>query len=251
VKAREVHDFQLWAADGYAMVTPPVPMADPGHHVGGPAGDHHCSRPRHGQTLAALKLFRDEWDAADLAHLYIREDDGTVLHFPLIKQGRTTITSGVFRFSRGLGAPRRRGGPPDRMPIIRFRNRGGRGEFERHLDTLDRINDQIMSKVVIAKVQAFRQMAIENLPDNVEQIDPGPVTWRPWRSTTPTRSRRPPVRLWRLPEGAKIWESTPTDLGPLRLSIKDDLENLAAVTQTALPGDHPRRCIRVRRRVLR
>jgi hypothetical protein len=220
------------------MVTPPVTDgAIPVITAEDPRETITAHDPATGVTRAALKLFRDEWDAADLAHLYIRQNDGTVLHYPLIKRGRTTMTRGVFRFSRGWELNAEIATLP-RMPIIRFPNRGGRGEYERHLDTLDRINDQIMSKVVIAKVQAFRQMAIENLPDTVEQVNPRPAS-RVGEVDYSDAFEATPGSLWRLPEGAKIWESTPTDLGPLRLSIKDDLENLAAVTQTALPAITP------------
>jgi hypothetical protein len=236
-KSREVHDFQLWAGDAYAMVTPndgaiPVITAED------PRETITAHDPATGVTRAALKMFRDDWDKADLAHLYIRQNDGTVQHFSLIKRGRTTMTRGVFRFS---GAWELNAEPDTlpRMPIIRFPNRGGRGEYERHLDTLDRINDQIMSKVVIAKVQAFRQMAIENLPDTVEQMNPTTGDLETVTIDYTDAFEATPGSLWRLPDGAKIWESTPTDLGPLRLSIKDDLENLAAVTQTALPAITP------------
>jgi hypothetical protein len=236
-KSREVHDFQLWAGDAYAMVTPndgaiPVITAED------PRETITAHDPATGVTRAALKMFRDEWDKADLAHLYIRQNDGTVLHFSLIKRGRTTMTRGVFRFSGAWELYAEIATLP-RMPIIRFPNRGGRGEYERHLDTLDRINDQIMSKVVIAKVQAFRQMAIENLPDTVEQMNPTTGDLETVTIDYTDAFEATPGSLWRLPEGAKIWESTPTDLGPLRLSIKDDLENLAAVTQTALPAITP------------
>jgi hypothetical protein len=238
ILAREVHDFQLWAGDGYAMVTPndgeiPVITAED------PRETITAHDPATGKTRAGLKLFRDEWDAADLAHLYIANRDGTVDHFPLIKKGRSTISAGVFRFSKGWQLTEQGVGQLDRMPLVRFRNRGGRGEFERHLDTLDRINDQIMSKVVIAKVQAFRQMAIENLPDTVTQIDAATGEPEEVEIDYSDAFEATPGSMWRLPEGAKIWESTPTDLGPLRLSIKDDLENLASVTQTALPAITP------------
>jgi hypothetical protein len=134
-KSREVHDFQLWAGDAYAMVTPPANGAIPVITAEDPRETITAHDPATGVTRAALKMFRDDWDQADLAHLYIRLPDGTVEHFSLIKRGRTTMTRGVFRFS-GAWELNAEVATLPRMPIIRFPNRGGRGEYERHLDTL-------------------------------------------------------------------------------------------------------------------
>lgn len=234
VRAREVHDGMLSLADGYAMVTPPragkrIPIIT--------AEDaRECITahdPATGETLAALKLYRDEWDAADFGQLFIRDlDSDLVEHYTARRDGKSSsITAAPFR----LGQTWEWDGDVgllERMPIVRFRNRGGRGEYERHLDTLDRINDQILNKVVIAKVQAFRQMAIKGLPDTEQAIVDGKVT--EVEIDYDDAFVAAPGSMWQLPEGAELWESTPTDLGPLRLAIKDDLENLAAVTSTPL-----------------
>jgi hypothetical protein len=238
ILAREVHDFQLWAGDGYAMVTPndgeiPVITAeDPRETItahdpatGEDPGRSQAVPRRVGRRRPGAPLHREQgWNGRPL---------------PAHQEGPLHHLGWGVPVLEGMGAHRAGVGQLDRMPLVRFRNRGGRGEFERHLDTLDRINDQIMSKVVIAKVQAFRQMAIENLPDTVTQIDAATGEPEEVEIDYSDAFEATPGSMWRLPEGAKIWESTPTDLGPLRLSIKDDLENLASVTQTALPAITP------------
>src|SRR5690606_14672608 len=102
----------------------------------------------------------------------------------------------------------------------------GRGEFERHLAILDRINYTILSRLEIATLQAFRQRAIKgDLPrkdaqgnlidyDDIFSADPG--------------------ALWMVPATADIWESGQVDLGPIRSAVRDDVQDLAAVTRTPL-----------------
>jgi hypothetical protein len=238
VKSREVHDFQLWAADGYMMVTPP--LSDGGIPIitsEDPRETITAHDPATGITRAGLKLFRDEWDAADLAHLYIRQD-GT-------RWCTTRSSSGDAPPSRGAcsGSPAAGSSPPTR---------------EAHPDAVGSVPEPRWPRRVRT---APRHPRPDQRPDHVEgrhregagvpangdqgaarpgreDRPDGTATSRPSRSTTPTRSRPPRVAV-AAARGREIWESTPTDLGPLRLSIKDDLENLAAVTQTALPAITP------------
>lgn len=238
VRAREVHDGMLSLSDSYVMVTPPRPRRTFPIITSEDAREvitaHDAAT---GETLAALKMYRDEWDAADFAQLYVsvRDSDGTQVdvehHTARLARRTSSISESAFRLSAGwewVGDI----GHLDRMPIVRFANRGGRGEYERHLDTLDRINDQILNKVVIAKVQAFRQMAIKGLPDSEKVMVDGKYVER--EIDYDDAFVAAPGSMWQLPEGAELWESTPTDLGPLRMAIKDDLEHLAAVTSTPL-----------------
>jgi hypothetical protein len=99
--AREVHDFQLWAGDGYAMVTPndgdiPVITAeDPRETI--TAHDPATGRARAGSQAVPRRVGRRRPGAP--LHRERRTEPST--HFPLIKKGRSTITAGVFRFSKG------------------------------------------------------------------------------------------------------------------------------------------------------
>lgn len=112
-----------------------------------------------------------------------------------------------------------------RLPLVPFRNKGGIGDFESHLDPLDRINDGIFTRVTIAKAQAFRQRAFEGLPEYDEMGEP--IDYRGVFTASPGAA-------WQLPEGSKVWESSYVDLGPIRLAIKSDVEEFFSVTRTPL-----------------
>jgi hypothetical protein len=232
VKAADVHTGTLSLADGYAMVTPqgekiPIITAEDAREC------ITADDPLTGKTLAGLKLYRDEWDSADFGHLFIREDDGSVSHHVAIKRGGSAITTSRFYLSKAWEWDRDpEKVPKDRMPLHHFRNRGGVGEFERHLDTLDRINDQILNKLVIAKIQAFRQRAIKGLPETQKKLVDGKMTEVAIDYSDAFLAG--PGELWRIPENADFWESAVTDMTPLLNSIKHDLIHFAAVTSTSL-----------------
>lgn len=238
VLARDVHDGFLSLADAYVMVTPgaspediPLVTAEDAREV------ITAHDPATGEIRAALKMFRDDWDAMDLAYLFIREGRQVLQYVAEKRRGLTSLGSTPFRVTstawdwrEGMeGKPV----PNDRMPIVRFRNYRGVGEYELHLSTLDRINDQIVDRLVIAKVQAYRQRAISGLPDTQKQRgEDGQIIEVPADYTGVFDSA--PGALWRVPTGVTFWESQPIDLGPIRMAIKDDLEHLAAVTSTPL-----------------
>lgn len=235
IRAREAHDYMLWARVGYMMVTPPIngmvaiTAEDPRYTI-------TIHDPQTGAPQAGLKMFRDQWDYSWIAHMYLRLENGTTAHFPLRKTTKADLAFNSPRFADGWELTDTVAVLP-RFPIVPFNNRGGRGEFEWHLDTIDRINDQVMDKLVIAKVQAFRQMAIKGLPDKVVEFVDGKPVQREVDYTNAFEAA--PGSLWQLPADAEIWTSTPTDIGPLRLAIKDDLMDLGVATGTSLPSIAP------------
>lgn len=247
VVAREVHDGMLSLADSYVIATPPAGDSGDDKWPTVTAEDARevitADDPLTGRTLVGLKLFRDEWDAADFGYLYIRDealneprDDGSVRRFKATFKGpRSSITESRFRLSKAwewdedlfdLEVPQKR------MPVVRFRNYRGVGEYEWHLSTLDRINDKIVNEMVGAKTQAFRQRAVEGLPDTQEKVVDDQLVEVDIDYTDVFEAA--PGSLWQVPLGVKFWESTPLDLGPIRNAIKGDLEHLAAVTSTPL-----------------
>lgn len=214
----DVFGHMLGLADGYAIVGPPdreteVPRitAEDPHQV------ITADDPASGRAVAALKVFVDEWTADEFVYVYVPG------HVYVTKRGTSSSPDGMD-WDDDLSGPL----PPafrDVVPVIRFKNRRGIGEFEAHLSVLDRINDTIFDRVVIGKYQAHRQRAVRNLPEEDEQgrkID--------YRG----QFLSDPGEMWKVPEGVDFWESQPIDLGPLRLATIDDVKGLAAVTRTPL-----------------
>jgi hypothetical protein len=124
------------------------------------------------------------------------------------------------------GDPERYEGLP---PIVVFENHDGTGEFESHLDIIDRVNKDTLDRLVTVAMQAFRQRYLEGgLPKVDEQgnaIDYASIF-------TPA-----PGALWDLPAGVTLKETQESAQSILAMltAEKDDLRNLAAVTRTPLP----------------
>lgn len=113
------------------------------------------------------------------------------------------------------------------IPAVRFENKDGLGEFEAHLDVLDRINDTTLQRIILAWYQSFRQRAIEG---DLEGDDDEPMTLEEFRDIF----RADPGSLWRVPAGVKFWESQPTDLTPIVNAKRDDVKEFMAVTSTPM-----------------
>jgi hypothetical protein len=182
---------------------------------------------RRRRVRAALKRFTDEWTGLDHAYLYLRgEQGGPALVFRAENSKR--------RGWEWLGEPQRL--PFSQAPVVWFPNQlsiDGRkvfGEFQKHIDVLDRINSTVLQRIVTGAMQAFRQRILKNLPthdkDGVEIDYEGMFA-------------ADPAALWNLPEGVDVWESQVTDLTPMLMAARDDIKDLAAVTRTPLPSLMP------------
>lgn len=117
------------------------------------------------------------------------------------------------------------------VPIVQFVNPGGlggkpAGEYEFHLSVLDRIQYTILNRLEIATLQAFKQRAVKGVPDK------HPVTGQPIDYDDIFAAD--PGAIWVLPATAEMWESGAVDLGPIRAAVRDDIQDLAAVTRTPL-----------------
>lgn len=184
---------------------------------------------RRRKTVAALKVFCDPIDNVERAYLYL---PGIV--YRAVRQapaaGSGTYDASGWEWESLSMLPARV------VPVVAFPNRDslyGRrdglgsswGEFEPHLSILDRINYTILNRLEIATLQAFRQRALKGVPthdnegnevdyDDILSGDPG--------------------AFWLLPATAELWESGVVDLTPIRTSVRDDVQDLAAVTRTPL-----------------
>lgn len=115
------------------------------------------------------------------------------------------------------------------VPVLRYRNEEGVGEFERHDGLLDRLEHMIVQGMTIATLQAFKQRAIhvsqEDMPDEDEAGDP--IDYDDILSADPGA-------LWKLPETSKVWESGNVDLTPVWTGMEKFTQQLSAVTFTPL-----------------
>lgn len=174
------------------------------------------------KALAALKVFADDTEGVQRAYLYL---PGFVLR--AVRQMPTDGTLDWNLSGFEWDGPVQRL-PAAVVPVVSFPNkdRRGIGEFEPHIPVLDRINYTILNRLEIATLQAFKQRAVKgDLPDTDEdgnEIDYDDIF------------ESGPDALWRLPAGVDIWESGQVDLGPIRSAIRDDIQDLAAVTRTPL-----------------
>lgn len=120
-------------------------------------------------------------------------------------------------------------GYTDECPVFRMSGPGGKGMFEKHLDTLDRITVTIRDRLTITAMQAFRQRALKG---DMPKVYPDDHPLAGQEIDYDEIFAAGPAALWRIPNGSDIWESATTDIGPLLIATKDDTKSLAAVTST-------------------
>lgn len=181
------------------------------------------SAARPDQVRAALKVYRDEVEGFDVAYLHT---PGMVHTYIRPLRNRLGESLMVMRVQ---GDWQLAGSDPTGLafiPVFPFLNRGGMGEFETHTDVLDRINWNILQRLVITAMQAYRQRATKgDLP--LEDAEGNAIDYA-------DMFRPGPGALWQLPEGVELWESQQTDITAILAANKDDITHLAAVTRTPM-----------------
>lgn len=223
---------QLVMGASYVIVGPPDP------EIGAPVITPEDPRQviaafdplRRRKVSAALKVFHDDVAGADRAYVFL---PGRIYRFA--RDHREWLTgAGTGGLAAGdwtMDAPVQELPATVRsVPVVPFLNRADRhywptSEIQPHLGLLDRINFTILERVEIATLQAFRQRAIKGIPVNDEHGQP--IDYDDVFAADPGA-------LWQLPDTASIWESAQVDLGPIRMAIRDDVQDLAAVTRTPL-----------------
>lgn len=216
------------------------------------------------RTVAAMQLVWDDLAGVDYAYLWLPGEQWVASRIRTTKPPLLTIpgiSADVRRWMSIAMVPRltfdptsftmrpnvddvaeadRDGGPYSEtydtpvVPVVRFDNRDGVGEFEEHLDLLDRINHTVMNRVVTAAVQAYKQRALEQTdtdgqaPDRLPETDPETGEAINWDEVF----QPGPDALWKLPPGVKIWESGEVQLQGVLSAAQDDIKWLSAVTST-------------------
>lgn len=221
----DVHEDMLALGDAYTIVGPPDESGHPVITAEDPRNTVTIHDPvRQSRRLAGAKFYHDAEQDLDLAYLYLpgsiwvasRPRVASSDPRPVVFDGTTWSLDP----SRTVVLP---AGMRDVVPVVRFRNRRGVGEFEPHTDVLDRINHMILQRVVIVTFQAFKQRALLNAPELDEQgkeID--------YRGALDSD----PGTVWLPPDGATLWESGQADVQGVLSATREDIQHLSSVTRT-------------------
>ncbi len=225
--------YMFVMSEAYMMVVPAMPDAidqtplitaeDPRLTIGEPD-------PMNPNRLrAALKLGYDDVRQRVVAYIY----PGDGMRYQASQSGTgwigiTVSSSGFVWDCPPVAMPQLEafGG----VPVVRLQNAHQMGEYEKHLDLLDRINETILDRLAITKYQSFRQRGLIGDIEGDEDDEDSPVEQIDWNNIFSAS----PGSLWRLPAGSQFWESAQADLTPIMNAIKADVMEFAAVTRTPL-----------------
>lgn len=235
VEAADIHEFMTVMGDGYAIVGPPekgeelpiITAEDPRQVI--TAHDP----ARQSRVLAGLKMYWDADTSEDLAFVYLPGSPRAQVRVARRPAKRSALGP-LFRFnalSWSWDDEASQELPIPDVPVVRFRNRRGVGEFEPHVDIMDRINHMILQRMMIATLQAFKQRAVKGVPTH------DPKTGKEIDYTDIFTAD--PAAMWLLPASAELWESGQVDLTPILSSVRDDAKDLATVSRTPFSYFHP------------
>lgn len=204
------------------------------------------------KTLAALKLYRDDLTKQEFAHVILPARDAVVIDGETVSDEQPvrvmvatrksigskltkTFSPSAWTWDEGKSGPLPTEFQGRGVPVQRVQAPFAMGDFEGNLDLLNRINNMIVDRLWIAKLQVFRQRAFRDTAKDQNAGDPWPEKDENGKKIDYDRLfEADPGALWRLPQGIDIWESTPTDLTPVLTAVRDDIKEFAAVTRTPL-----------------
>jgi len=187
------------------------------------------------ESIAALKITHDDTIGRDVAWLFLpgrvfkasRAAGNTGKAPRFSPYSFEWDRDGVFDGVNGAALP---AGFENTIPVITYRNEEGVGEFQRHLDILDRVDHMILQGMVIATYQAFKQRGIKVDPEEMPDYDPDTGEEIDYDAVFESD----PGALWKLPPSAEMWESGAVDLTPVWTGVDRAIQQLSAVTFTPL-----------------
>ena len=211
------------AAPGSPDQTPLITAEDPRLCIGQP----DPMNPN--QLLAALKIGYDPMRQREIVWLFVdgKRYQASRMSTPYLGGA---FTSQGFEWDGDPVEMPELAGIGSGVPIVQLVNARGMGEFEPHLDLLDRINDTILQRIVLTWYQSFRQRAVIGDLEGDEDDEDSPVEDIDWNDIF----RADPGALWRVPKDVTFWESNQAELTPILTCIRDDVKEFAAVTATPL-----------------
>lgn len=216
------HDAALTFSNGYVIVGPgdgdmPLITVEDPREVIAEADPVNRRRLR-----AAVKTWVDDAAEQRLAVVYLPE---SVHYFvsPLTQRGGNWPGA---QWSPDPDTPDAANSLGE-VPVVRFVNRpqldgSGLAEFEDVIDIQDRINNAVLDRLVITKMQAYRQRWAKGISTEDEHGNPLDLPFVPGVDL-----------LWAVEdENAEFGDFTEADIRQVLAAVRDDVQDLSAVSRT-------------------
>ena len=222
VKSADLHESMLKFGKSYAMVGFPEGFEYPIMTIEDPRQMYCTVDPIDQSTVTgAVKVFKEYGNS--YAYFYYPD---SVQVFE--KDGETNIYD---HDGWVLSETRTVQNPLGQIPIVKFTNAGGVGEYEPYTDIIDRVNHMTLQRMVIATTQAFRQRVLRgDFPthdNDGNEIDYNGIL------------ESQAGALWMIPEGSDVQELGQSDMSGILQSVRADIQDFAAVTRTPMHYFHP------------
>lgn len=223
---KDLLDYFCVMGEAYAMVVPTedgpmIHAIDPRRCVG-------IKDPTNPTRLrAALVRSYDVEEDEEIAHLFLPGEKWTLRRNDYNQWERISDTAEEIQGLDELGG----------IPVVFFENKHGLGEYEAHVDVLDRIIDTTLQRMVLMRYQAFKQRGVSGDEAEVQEFDADgePIETDEKNATNWDEVfKAGPGAVWKVPAGWSFWESGQADLTGMLTAKRDDVKEFAAVTHTPL-----------------
>lgn len=229
----------LWAGDAYAIVGEDPETGEPAVTPEDPRDVVTFHDPmRQSRIRAAAKFLHDSEEARDYVYLTLAgkySESGKAVRYVAMRpsdgEGSGGFDAEEWSWSKDHGGPDGEELSHEFVPVVRLRNRNGKGEFEPHLSVMRRINRFVFQLSVIILYQAYKQRAILADVDDPDAEAQGDLANAVGVDDLEDVLTSDPGSWFLLPTGTKIWESSQTDVQGLLKAISDDERRLAAVSR--------------------
>ncbi|WP_308161807.1 phage portal protein [Mycolicibacterium goodii] len=223
---KDLLDYFCVMGEAYGMVVPSpfgpmIHAIDPRRCVG-IKDPYNPTRLR-----AALVKSYDVEEDEEIAHLFLPGEKWTLRRNDSRQWERISDEPEVIEGLDELGG----------IPVVLFENKHGMGEYEAHVDVLDRIIDTTLQRMVLMRYQAFKQRGVSGDEADVEEFDEdgNPIEMSEKEATDWNEVfKAGPGAVWKVPAGWSFWESGQADLTGMLNAKRDDVKEFAAVTHTPL-----------------
>lgn len=183
---------------------------------------HESDPANRRKLLAAGKTWWDDLERRHRAVLYLPD----AIHYYTSVRTTEEVDERLWAPTQWSTSEESAANPFDEVPVVPFRNRPNLcgdtlGEFEDLVDIQDRINVQVLDRMVISTMQAYRQRYATGVDVTDEQ-------GRPQAPFDPGADL-----LWAVPdEHAKFGDFTQADMAGVLKAVESDVTHLGAISRT-------------------